>query len=360
MTYQAGDYLSVMPVNPKENVKRALERFKITSNQVFTITDGGLTIPKGENINPWGVLSRYVELGRVALPTDVEFIASFADEETQAALKALAKTEADETGVSPYEAKVFKQRLSPLDILERYPSIDMPISAFLSILPPMELRQYSISSSSLADASKVQLTYTVVSGKHTSGVGDFHGVSSTYLSRLRKGYDLEVGIVSTEHFRLPVDIENTPVIMICAGTGLSPFRSFVQERAIRKKDTSSLNLAPALLFVGCKGWEPPNGDRLYPEEFEQWEKDGIVQMRYAYSRPADKTQRMYVQHKVAACHEEVKELLEKGANVYVCASKAVGRDVKTEVAKIWAEVKDVGAEGVGGAMEKRMFEDVFG
>ncbi|RPB21857.1 riboflavin synthase domain-like protein [Terfezia boudieri ATCC MYA-4762] len=349
MTYKAGDYLSVLPTNPRENVKRAMTRFKLDWNAVLDITEGGLVIPEGDNISPWRVLSKYVELGRLALEGDIKAIAECAEGETKIKILSLL---AD--GV--YEKEVYDKKLSPLDLLEKFQQVNMDLGVFLSILPPMEYRRYSISSSPLSDPKICTLTYGVMSEPHKSGTGWFHGVASTYLSRMQEDFIIEVGTVGSDEFHLPKDPEETPVIMICAGTGLSPFRGFVQERAILKRRNPSLRLADALLFIGCR-YEIE--DRIHGKELDEWQKDGVVGLRYAFSQEPHKSKGCkYVQERVVLETDEVKKLLVQEAQIYVCGSNKVGKGARAALETIYKgmgksqqEIEDI--------FDKRLHEDVF-
>ncbi|KAF8440750.1 hypothetical protein BGX38DRAFT_1144469 [Terfezia claveryi] len=349
MTYKAGDYLSVLPTNPRENVKRAMTRFKLDWNAVLDITEGGLVIPKGNNISPWRVLSKYVELGRLALEGDIKAIAECAEGETKVEILSLL---AD--GV--YEKEVYDKKLSPLDLLEKFKQVNMDLGAFLSILPPIEYRRYSISSSPLSDPKVCTLTYGVISAPHKSETGWFHGVASTFLSRMQEDFIIEVGTVGSDEFHLPKNPEETPVIMICAGTGLSPFRGFVQERALLKRNNPHLRLADALLFIGCR-YETE--DRIHGEELDGWEKDGVVGLRYAFSQEPSKSKECkYVQERVELETDEVKKLLFQDAQIYVCGDSKVGKGARKALGNILngmgksqKEIEDI--------FDKRLHEDVF-
>ncbi|KAF8418155.1 hypothetical protein EV426DRAFT_720723 [Tirmania nivea] len=350
MRYKAGDYLSVLPTNPRENVRRAMTRFKLDWNAVLNISEGGLVIPEGNNISPWRVLSKYVELGRLALEGDIQVIARFAPEGKvrDEVLHLLAD------GV--YETEVYGKRLSPLDLLERYPEVNMDLGTFLSILPPIEYRRYSISSSPLPNPDNCTLTYGVKSEPHRSGTGWFYGVASTYLSRMQKDFIIEVGTVGSDEFHLPKNPEETPVIMICAGTGLSPFRGFVQERATLKRNNLSLKLASALLFIGCRY---ATRDRIHGEELDGWQKDGVVGLRYAYSREPNMSEGCrYVQDRVVHEAEEMKKLLAKKAQIYVCGDKNVGEGARNALTTIY---KDMGLsdQEIEDIFDERLHEDVF-
>ena len=135
---------------------------------------------------------------------------------------------------------------------------------------------------------------------------------------------MQVSVRSTNNFfRLPNDIATTPLVMLCAGTGIAPVRGFVQERATQiaagRKD-----LAPAILFVGCRS---NTADRLYSREFDKWTLDGAVDVRYAFSREPEKSEGCkYLQDRMLKDSNDIKELWRQGAKVYVCGSPEVASE----------------------------------
>ena len=143
------------------------------------------------------------------------------DESTRNSLLAILDAHVTET-----------HRFSVLELLERHKStLSIPIGSFIAMLPPMRIRQYSISSSPLWKPDTVTLTYAVLDAAALSGAGRFKGVGSNFLGGLEKGDKLHVAVkASSLAFHLPRDVENTPLIMIAAGTGFAPFRGFIQER----------------------------------------------------------------------------------------------------------------------------------
>ena len=144
-----------------------------------------------------------------------------------------------------------------------------------------------------------------------------------------------VSVRSTnKFFRLPTDPDTTPILMLCAGSGLAPFRGFLQERAVLIKE-GGRKLAPALLFVGCRS---STGDRLYGEELDAWVKEGVVDVRYAFSREPDHPVAegcARVPDRMLKDREDVYKMFFAGAKFYTCGSgefaKALGEAGKTLV-----------------------------
>lgn len=167
------------------------------------------------------------------------------------------------------------------------------------------------------------ITFSVLSDRARSGQGEFHGVASSYLSSLQPEDMLHVLVQSSNvHFHLPRDAGNEPIIMIAAGTGLAPFRGFIQERAELIKRKSSV--APALLYFGCR---EAGCDDLYSDELAEWENAGAVAVRRAYSR-GPQASRKYVQDMLWECRDEFLELWENNAKLYVCGSRAISQGVE--------------------------------
>ena len=210
------------------------------------------------------------------------------------------------------------------------------------MLPPMRVRQYSISSSPLKDPTTCTLTYGVLDQESLAGGGKrYVGIASHFLSKLDKEDRIRVAVrQSHQAFHPPLDIQSIPMIMICAGTGLAPFRGFVQERAAQIE--AGRTLAPALLFIGCRH---PERDALYAEEFAKWGALGAVSVRYAYSKdPASSEGCKYVQDRLWQDREEVKGLWTKGARIFVCGSGSVGDGIRDVILKSWKEGSGTGKE----------------
>jgi len=234
-----------------------------------------------------------------------------------------------------FEQEILNKRRSPLDILEEYPTTALPLGDYLAMLPPMRIRQYSISSSPLADPTIATLTWAVLDTPAASSSGKrFLGVASNYLSSIEEGDRIHVAVKPSHgQFHPPADIENTPIIMFCAGTGLAPFRGFIQERAMQL--AAGRKLAPAHLFIGC---HHPDRDQLFKDELLQWEADGVVKLYYAFSRnPESSKGCKYVQHRLYEERGEMKSVFNDGAQLYVCGNAEVGEGVKECVCRIYRE-----------------------
>jgi len=309
MSYRTGDYLVVLPRNPAANVDRALRRFGFAhdSQVILRKSGGGITsLPTDYPVSVSELLSSYVELSQPATRAQVGALAEATRcPPDKAALATLA-------GEADYAAQVLGKRLSVLDLLERFAACELDFAAFLGMLPPMRSRQYSISSSSVWNDSRVTLTVAVVDAPALSGQGRYLGIASSYLADARPGARVSVAVrPSNTHFHPPVSPE-TPMVMVCAGSGLAPFRGFIQERAVQAQ--SGQKVGKALLFYGC---DHPDVDFLYRDELAEWEAAGAVSVRPAFSE-APQGDVKFVQHRVWQDRDEVAELFAQGATIYVC------------------------------------------
>ncbi|EXM18563.1 Flavoprotein pyridine nucleotide cytochrome reductase [Fusarium oxysporum f. sp. vasinfectum] len=325
VAYQAGDYLAVLPLNSPRMVQRVLRRFKLPWDVMLTIDPKAITsLPKGQQLSAHDILSAMVELSQ---PITSKTLAAVKETITN-------KEEAEAVEKMTSDARTLAVT-SLIDILELCPSASFSFGAFLASLPAMRVRQYSISSSPLAESTVCSLTYSVIDAPPKSGRhGDnFHGVCSTYLERLSVGDTIQIGLrPSRTGFNVPVD-DARPIIMACAGTGLAPFRAFIHERAIKQE--AGRTIGPALLFYGLNA---PDEDDMYREQFDEWEQRGVVSMRRAFSHASDQSEGCrHVQERIWHDREEVLELFRRDAALYFCGAGIVGSGVDKVMMQIRIE-----------------------
>jgi sulfite reductase alpha subunit-like flavoprotein len=168
-----------------------------------------------------------------------------------------------------------------------------------------------------------------------AGPKRFLGVASNYLSNVGEGDRIHVAMKESHgNFHPPRDIENTPVIMFCDGTGLAPFRGFIQERAIQIQ--AGRKLVPAYIFIGCTH---PDKDMLFKEELQQWEKDGVVKVFYAFSKAVEESKGCrHVPDRLWEEREEMTQAFDRGTKLYVCSSSMVGEGVAAMTKEIYEEI----------------------
>ncbi|XP_020416421.1 NADPH-dependent diflavin oxidoreductase 1 isoform X3 [Prunus persica] len=210
-----------------------------------------------------------------------------------------------------------RERRTVLEVLEDFPSVQMPLEWLVQLVPPLKTRAFSISSSPSAHPNQVHLTVNVVSWT-TPFKRSRAGLCSNWLAKL----DPEQCVYVPVWFQkgsLPPPPPSLPLILIGPGTGCAPFRGFVEERAIQSLTGST---APVMFFFGCRN---EDNDFLYREFWISHSQNGGVLSEAkgggfyaAFSR--DQSQKVYVQHKIQEHSRRVWNLLREGAAVYVAGS----------------------------------------
>jgi cytochrome P450/NADPH-cytochrome P450 reductase len=299
------------------------------------------------------LLGRYIDLGQAATRRGLDKLIESAQDPAEK--QALAELSAEDR----YESEIRVRHVSLLDLLERFPSCDLPFAAFLQAVPVLKPRQYSISSSPLWSPAHCSITISVLEAPAWSGAGVFLGVATTHLARARPGTQIAVTVrPSQTGFHLPED-PATPIIMVGAGTGLAPFRGFLQERAIRAHQGAVFGTA--LLFFGCGD---PEVDFLYRDELQHWEAEGVVTIHPAFHR-APGLPAQYVQDRLWADRAVIMPLIRQGARIYVCGDgRAMAPAVRETFGRIYGEATGSSEEQVEAwlaELEKsfRYSQDVF-
>ncbi|HWZ37829.1 MAG TPA: cytochrome P450 [Bradyrhizobium sp.] len=348
-SYRVGDHLSVVPRNDPTLVDHVARRFGfLPADQIrLQVTEGRRAqLPVGEAVSVGRLLTEFVELQQVATRKQIQIMS----EHTRCPVtkpKLQAYVGDDDASAERYRSEILARRKSVFDLLEEFPACELPFHVYLEMLSLLAPRYYSISSSPSCDAARCSVTVGVVEGAASSGRGIYKGVCSNYLAGRRASETVHATIRETKAgFRLPDD-PSVPIIMIGPGTGLAPFRGFLQERAARKVQGAALG--PAMLFFGCRH---PDQDFLYADELKAFAADGVTELHTAFSR-ADGA-KTYVQHLVAAEKDNVWRLIEQGAVVFVCGDGSkMEPDVKAALVSIYRE--RTGADAAAGA---RWIEDM--
>ncbi|MDI2053443.1 MULTISPECIES: bifunctional cytochrome P450/NADPH--P450 reductase [Bradyrhizobium] len=333
LKYRVGDHLSVVPRNDPTLVDSVARRFGfLPADQIrLQVSEGRRAqLPVGNAVSVGRLLTEFVELQQIATRKQIQIMA----EHTRCPVtkpKLMAYVGDDDASAARYRTDVLAKRKSVFDLLEEYPACELPFHLYLEMLSLLAPRYYSISSSPAGEAQRCSVTVGVVEAPASSGLGIYKGVCSNYLARRRAGDTVHATIKETKAgFRLPDD-NAVPIIMIGPGTGLAPFRGFLQERAARRAQGATLG--PALLFFGCRH---PEQDFIYADELKAFAADGVSELHTAFSR-ADGP-KTYVQHLVAAHKDRVWELIQKGAIVYVCGDGGrMEPDVKATLMSIYRE-----------------------
>ncbi|WGS84138.1 sulfite reductase subunit alpha [Methylomonas sp. UP202] len=193
-----------------------------------------------------------------------------------------------------------------LDLLMQFPGVEFSAAEFLRLLKPLQHRAYSISSSSKQHPDAVHLT--VASVRYDAHGRHHKGVCSTYLADLvDETTDVRIFFTPNNNFRVPSD-DNLPMIMVGPGTGIAPFRAFLQERQARKASGKNW------LFFGDRNAAT---DFIYRDEIEAMQSNGLLtKLDLAFSR--DQAEKIYVQDRMKEHGAELFAWLEQGGYFFVC------------------------------------------
>lgn len=308
-SYRPGDHLSVLPANPPANVARALRLLGCEPHERFVVRESGerpLPVPVDIPMTVEEFLSDCVELEQPASPDLIHMLA----ERTQCSAERGRLETLLARGLS--ENADGLSRPGALSLIESLTACRVGVDDLLLHLPPMRPRRYSIASSDRAEGRRCALTLSVVDAPVAGGSGRHLGVASNHLAGLAVGASLLVQVQpGPPAFRLP-EAPETPIVMIAAGSGIAPFRGFVEDRALAA--AAGAGIGRALLFAGFRH---PDHDYLYRDSFAAWQKAGAVELRPCFSRLSDAGPR-YVQDRLDREAAEVAALIARGAHVYVC------------------------------------------
>lgn len=302
--YTPGDSLGVLPENSPELVDALLERLAADGSRVFSVAgvddvsaDVGMGAARLLGHVGWPcslreALLKHCDLTAVARKGLLRVLAEYcSDAKERAELLMLSSR----GGRDAYKVQIQEGRPSVLDILKRFPSCKPDLAHVLDSLPPLVARMYSVTCSPAAVPGKAQVAFSVVREETKDG-RVFNGVCTSWLER-RLGLDpksqreflpdaaspvsLPVFLKSGGDFRLPGSLES-PLLLIGPGTGVAPFRGFLQQRREQLKSNGGAEAGEAWLFFGCR---KKDEDFLYKEDLQQFETDGtLTKLVSAFSR----------------------------------------------------------------------------
>jgi len=309
LTYQVGDALGVWFENDADLVADLIATLRLTgeekiklkvngANQVFTLTDA---------------LTTQLEITQTA-PAFVEFWAKISGD------KALTKIAADKNTAREYAGEH-----QIIDVVKAAKT-EIDPQFFVESLRKLTPRLYSIASAQAEAEEEVHLTVGLVSFD-ANGEPRTGGASSFLANRLEEGQKVRVFVEHNDNFRLPQS-DDTPVIMIGPGTGVAPFRAFMQEREAR--DANGDNW----MFFGDQTFTQ---DFLYQVEWQNYLKSGLLtRMDVAFSR--DQAEKVYVQDRLKEQASDVFSWLERGAHLYICGdANRMAKDVHQTLVEIIQE-----------------------
>lgn len=337
LTYGPGDCLGIVPENDPVLVNTILTEMNWDGETTVTINKQGETLSLSE------ALATYFEITLLNKKI-VQQAAEFTDNED---LKKLVLIE------NVAQLKEYMEGRDFLDLLRDFGPWKASAEEMVSLLRKMPPRLYSIASSLNSNPDEVHLTIGAV--RYSTHGRDRKGVCSVLCAeRIEEGDTLPVFVQINKHFNLP-ESKATDIIMVGPGTGIAPFRAFIQEYAV--KDAKGR----AWLFFGDQHAE---SDFLYQNELEAYKKDGVLtKLDAAFSR--DTEQKVYVQHKMSENSKELFEWLENGAYFYVCGDKQyMAKDVHSTLIDVIEKEGNMSREDAEAYLntmqkEKRYQRDVY-
>lgn len=295
LRYQAGDVLGVWFENDPALVEEIFAALSLNGDEEVSLN--------GELLNLRSALQSRLEL----------------TQNTQALVKGYAalinNAELNQLVADPQQLQNFTENTPLVDLFNRFPSA-ISATDLVALLRPLTPRLYSISSSPAEVGEEVHLSVGVVRYEH-NGKARAGGASSYLADRVGEDETVRVFIEHNNNFRLPSDPQK-PIIMIGSGTGIAPFRAFVQQRAADEAEGKNW-----LIF----GNQHFTKDFLYQTEWQQFQKDGYLH-KYSFAWSRDQAEKIYVQDKIREESEAIWQWLQEGAYLYVCGDASrMAKDV---------------------------------
>ena len=333
LTYETGDALNVMPVNDGVLVKKLTERLSVDRDIVL----------EGQEKSIADLLTYQYEI-------------STPSRNLIAAVEAQAKHEKFSHVLKNGDKEALADFLwgkDTLDLLSLNSEITFTADEFLGLLKPLQHRAYSISSSPSKHIGSVHLTVASVRWREEGR--DHLGVCSTFLAdRVTANRTAGVFVSPNKAFRIPAN-DDAPMIMVGPGTGVAPFRAFLEERQMRGAKGKNW------LFFGD---QTRDSDFIYEQQLLEMQAVGVLsRLDLAFSR--DQKEKIYVQNKMHECSVELYQWLEKGAYFYVCGDATrMAKDVDQALRDIVATQANLSADQATDYVnnlkrEKRYLRDVY-
>jgi len=288
LSYETGDALAVIPHNCPEVVEEILKVAKLDGDSSVTLKDGAFPLREA--------LTKQLDITAISMPVLKRY-------------NEIAKDKKLADILDPKNKKALQDYLYGRDIVDLitdFPAKDLTADALAGIMRKLPPRLYSIASSPKAHPDEVHLTVGVV--RYDAHNRSRKGVCSTYLQDLiEEGDKTSVFVTANKHFKVPANPE-TPMIMVGPGTGIAPFRAFIEERKATQAKGKNW------LFFGDQHYLT---DFLYQTEWQDYLADGILnELDLAFSR--DQKEKVYVQDRMREKAEKLFQWLEDGASFYVC------------------------------------------
>lgn len=331
--YDSGDHVAVYPVNDAGLVEQLIKLTGEEGGKVITLTNVDEDSSKK---NPFPcpctyhtALSHYVDITALPRTHVLKELAEYTTDNAEKE-KLLLMSGTSEAGKAAYQQWIINDVRNIIHVLEDLPSCKPPLDYICELLPRLQARYYSISSSSKLYPTTIHVTANVLKYETPTGRTN-HGVCTTYLHNLVPDNGLKYHVpifVRKSQFRLPSKSQ-TPVIMIGPGTGIAPFRGFIQERNLQKEEGKPVGRT--ILYFGCRNKAV---DYLYEEELNSYKDSGLLELHVAFSR--DQPQKVYVTNLMEEHMQDIWQIIgEQNGHLYVCGdAKSMARDVNALIVKI--------------------------
>nr|WP_106780526.1 assimilatory sulfite reductase (NADPH) flavoprotein subunit [Lysinibacillus timonensis] len=320
ITFEPGDSLAILPINNKSLVRSIISELGFQEDSKVNVDEKSITLLEA--------LSQVFEITVLTKPL-IDKISQYTTNKDFHAL--IANKE---------RLKEYSKGRDLLDVIRKFGPFSWDCQLFVDSLRKLPARQYSISSSLSAYPDEVHVTIGTV--RYEVEGRERFGVCSTHIAdNLEVGHQVRVYVQHNPNFKLPED--DQPMIMIGPGTGVAPFRSFIQER--EERGATGQNW----LFFGDQHFAT---DFLYQTEWQRWLNSGVLtRLDVAFSR--DRAEKVYVQHKLKQHATEIYEWLERGAALYVCGDKNnMAADVHATLLQIIAQQGNLSEEQATDYIEK--------
>eukprot|EP00002_Diphylleia_rotans_P021521 TRINITY_DN4186_c0_g1_i2.p1 TRINITY_DN4186_c0_g1~~TRINITY_DN4186_c0_g1_i2.p1 ORF type:complete len:593 (+),score=121.84 TRINITY_DN4186_c0_g1_i2:58-1836(+) len=337
-SYQPGDVAVILPKSRDEDVNRILSRLSwngdwIISGQTIAKDVAALDIPFPCTLR--SLLTDYIGISSTPKRYFFEILSHFAQEEREKErLLYFSSPEGREELVRYND----KEKRTCVEVLEDFPSVQFPIEYLFDILPRQKPRYFSISSAQKLRPHVIQMTVAVVKFR-TPFKRMRTGLCSSWLSALDPSKDCVSVSVKGGSIRLPPN-PNTPIIMVGPGTGLAPFRSFVEDLHAQSRKGIA-----RMFFFGCRF---SGKDWLYRDQMTMYEGEGTIG-KYITAFSRDTKEKMYVQHRMIEHGQEIWKIIAEENGIFYLSGSAnqMPKDVRTALRKI--------AQDYGGMSESDAF-----
>ncbi|KAI9582058.1 NADPH--cytochrome P450 reductase isoform X1 [Glossina fuscipes] len=332
MRYDAGDHVAMYPINDKDLVEKLGLLCNADLDLVFSLintdTDSSKKHPFPCPTTYRTALTHYLEIAAIPRTHILKELAEYcSDENDKQFLRSMASITPE--GKEKYQSWVQDACRNIVHILEDINSCKPSIDHVCELLPRLQPRYYSISSSSKLYPTKVHITAVLVQYKTPTGRLN-KGVATTYL-KAKNPEEGEVKVpvfIRKSQFRLPTKPE-IPIVMVGPGTGVAPFRGFIQERQHLRDEGKQVG--ESILYFGCR---KKSEDFIYEEELEEYVEKGTLTLKTAFSR--DQEKKIYVTHLLEQDADLLWRVLgENNGHFYICGdAKNMAVDVRNILVKI--------------------------